>query len=209
MVGIVNHLSDNNITLVIHHALQVTGSPETINSKPDYSYYHSDHPAGNRIAHLGIYSQSHWIHFGTPDDTGPLFTAKPNYGFSKIVPSAQPNLLTSNTPLNTMYHTTKLKSTTSTQHTYQQSNMPTHQQFLHSMPQTLGYIKTLPPILVGAESALIRLAPLLSPVTTSVTISNYSKASEATAYFLKAFPAALSVTHGPGRSKTNRRRFKA
>ena len=78
------------------------------------------------------------------------------------------------------------------------------------MHQTLDYIKILPAIPAGAESALIRLAhSLLSPIAAASTTSNYSKASEATAHFLKAFPAALSITHGPGRSKTNRRRFKA
>jgi hypothetical protein len=73
---------------------------------------------------------------------------------------------------------------------------------------------------VGAISAAVtsfeggameesRLAhTLLSPITAASAISNYSRASEATAHFLKAFPAELSITHGPGRSKTNRRRFK-
>jgi hypothetical protein len=78
------------------------------------------------------------------------------------------------------------------------------------MPQTLDYIKILPANLAGAESGLIRLAhSLFSPITAASAISNYSRASEATAHFLKAFPAALSITPGPGRSKTNRRRFKA
>jgi hypothetical protein len=45
MVGIDKHLlQDNNITLVIQHALQVTGSPETVNSKA--YYHHSDHRVG-------------------------------------------------------------------------------------------------------------------------------------------------------------------
>jgi hypothetical protein len=36
MIGTAKHLlHQNNITFVIHHALQVTGSPETVNSYPD------------------------------------------------------------------------------------------------------------------------------------------------------------------------------
>ena len=88
-----------------------------MNSYPDYSYQHTDHPVGNRVAHLGIYSQCHWIHFGTPHDTGPLFTAEPNYGYSKIALSAQPNLHTSNTSLNAPDQAFDLQLTTSTQPT--------------------------------------------------------------------------------------------
>jgi hypothetical protein len=93
---------------------------------------------------------------------------------------------------------------------HQLSTPTTHHQSLHFKKATLNYIKILPSIPTGAESALIRLAhSLLTPISTASATSNYSKASDATAHFLKAFPAALSITHGPGRSKTNRRRYKA
>jgi hypothetical protein len=206
MIGIVKHLlQENNITLVIHHTLNVTGSLEKINSKPDYSYHHTDHPIGNSVAHLGLYSQSHRIHFGTSYDPPPLFTAKPNYGYSKITITATLNLHTSSTLSNTLDYVTDAQLTPSIPPTSHQLSTPTtHQQSLHFKNQTLDYIKILPSIPTGAESALNRLAhSLLTPISTASATSNYSKASEATALFLKAFPAALSIMHGPGRSKTN------
>jgi hypothetical protein len=113
MIGIVKHLlQENNMTLVLHHALQVTGSPETVNSYPEYSYHHTDHPIGNRVAHLGM----------------PLFTSEPNYGSSKIAPPAQPNLHTSNTSLNAPGQAFDLQLTTSTQPTPQQVVKPIQQQ---------------------------------------------------------------------------------
>ena len=211
-VGIARHLlQKNNITLVIHHALNVTGSLEKVNSKPDYSYNHTDHPAGNRVVHLGLYSQSHWIHFGTSNDPPPLFTATPNHCYSKTTPTVTLHSHTSSTPPDTLDYVTDSQPTPPTPPTSHQPSTPTtHQQSLHSKSQTLDYIKILPSIPIGAESALIRLAhSLLTPISTASATSNYSKASEATALFLKAFPAALSIMHGPGRSKTNRRRFKA
>jgi hypothetical protein len=49
MIGIVKHLlHENNITLVIHRA-PPSHRPETVNSKSDYSYQHTDHPMGNRV----------------------------------------------------------------------------------------------------------------------------------------------------------------
>jgi hypothetical protein len=148
------------------------------------TYYHhsnSDQPVGNSVAHLGL---------------------------SKIRLSAPPSLHTSNTPLNTLDYAIDLQSTTSTQPSSQQLATPTHQQSLHLMHQTLDYIKILPSIPVGGGISTHSSAhSLLTPITTASTVSNYSKASEATANFLKAFLAALSIlsiTHGPGRSNTNR-----
>jgi hypothetical protein len=172
MIGIAKHLlQENNITLVIHHALHVTGSP-------DYSYHHTDHPVGNRVAHLGLYSQCHWIHFGTPHDTGPLVTAEPNYGYSKIAPPAQPNLHTSNTSLNAP----DLQLTTSTQPTPQQVLKPTQQQYLHVIPQSSDYIKILPAIPAGAnQHSFVLHTSLLSPITaTTATTSTNTNSSSTT-----------------------------
>jgi hypothetical protein len=114
MVGIVKHLlQENNITLVIHHALNVMGSLEKVNPKPDYSYHHTDHPMGNSVAHLGLHSKSHWIHFGTLNDPPPLFTAKPNHSYSKITPTPTLNLHTSSTS-NTLDYVTDPQLTPST-----------------------------------------------------------------------------------------------
>jgi hypothetical protein len=71
------------------------------------------------------------------------------------------------------------------------------------MPQTLDYIKILPSIPAGAESALIR------PHNNRSNNIQLLKGIVAIAHFLKAFPATLSVTHGLGKPKMNRRRFKA